>query len=295
VAVATVASVVAAAPAGARADDGDDKRACGVTYALTQTLRQAGKLTAARRPAMICSRDTCAEFIRTDCARWLAEIDASQPTVVFEVRDAAGLETTAVRVELDGKPWIDRLDGKAAAVDPGLHKLHFVLAGGGEIDDTVQIREGEKNRKLTASFQNAGSPAPLGDGAAPPVSEPGGEPQRRSVAPWVIGGVGLAALAVGGILAGVVAADKSTTENPHNCNQKAPFHCNGAGLSAFNQARTLGPVSTVGFIVGGVGVAAGVVWLAARGPAKASAPPAAVGIGPVLSASSAGLRLQGSW
>src|SRR3954470_24878187 len=66
----------------------DDKQACIASYDQTQKLRKGGKLGAAREQALVCLKDACAEFIRADCARWFAEIEASQPTVVFEVRDA---------------------------------------------------------------------------------------------------------------------------------------------------------------------------------------------------------------
>ena len=128
------------------------KQACSAAYDQAQELRLAGKLSAAHEQALICVRDACAEFIRTDCAKWLGEIESSQPTVVFDVRDSAGQETSAVRVSLDGKPWLDKLDGSAKAIDPGEHTLHLEMDGAPAVDQTVQIREGQKNHELTATF-----------------------------------------------------------------------------------------------------------------------------------------------
>src|SRR5262249_30748967 len=96
----------------------DEKQACGQAYDQTQALRRNGKLQAAREQALTCSRDVCAAFIRADCGNWLTAIDASQPTVVFEIRDAQGRETTAVHISLDGARWLNGLDGQAKPIDP---------------------------------------------------------------------------------------------------------------------------------------------------------------------------------
>lgn len=295
-AVAAVAAVAAIAgtPGLARADD---KQVCIAAYDQTQTLRADGKLKAAREQAAACMRDACPAFMRTDCATWLREIDASQPTVVFEVRDAAGKEMSAVRVELDGKPWLEALDGSSKPVDPGQHTFHYVLAGGSAPDETVQIREGEKNRKLSAAFQKAAAspapppPPPPGDAVPSPARSE--EAPHRSVAPWIIGGVGLAGLAVGGILGGVVLHDKSIIDDPSQCNARVGL-CTTAGASAEQGGRTLGPASTAAFIVGGVGVAVAAVWLIFRAPARSAAPAATVGLGPAMTPGG-GWTLRGTW
>jgi hypothetical protein len=99
--LATLVAFVAMA-AGATEARADDKQVCSDAYAQTQTLRKDGKLHAAREQALLCVKDTCAEFVRTDCTTWLAEIEASQPTVVLEVRDASGNDVLDAKIELDG-------------------------------------------------------------------------------------------------------------------------------------------------------------------------------------------------
>ena len=279
-----LASNIFAAPVAAQADE---KQACSTAYEQTQTLRKEGKLSSAREQALVCMRDVCAEFIRTDCAIWFAEIASSQPTVVFDVRDAAGRETSAVRVSLDGKPWLENLDGSARTIDPGQHLIHLEMEGAPGLDQTVQIREGEKNRKLRAAFQMA-PPPPAGVVPRPDA----GAPETRSIAPWILGGVGVAGLAVGGILGAVVLDQKAITDE--HCDA-ATQTCDATGITAANTGRTLGPISTVGLIVGGVGVGVSAVWLLTRAPATSEAGAATVGMGPVMTASGAGWRLQGSW
>ena len=285
-----LASSIVAAPGAAQADD---KQACSTAYEQTQTLRKEGKLSSAREQALVCLRDVCAEFIRTDCASWLGEIESSQPTVVFDVYDAAGRETSAVRVSLDGKPWLEKLDGSAKAIDPGQHQIHLEMDGAPGLDQTVQIREGEKNRKLSAAFQKAVLPKPAPTPPAPVVHRPdAGPPETRSIAPWILGGVGVAGLAAGGILGLLVLHQKTITDE--HCDD-ATQTCDATGVAAANTGRTLGPISTVGFIVGAVGVGVSAVWLLTRAPAKSKAGAATVGMGTVMTASGPEWRLQGSW
>ncbi len=270
----------------------DEKAECSSAYDQAQTLRHEGKLQAARQQAASCTRDACAEFIRTDCAKWLGEIEQSQPTVVFEVHDAHGRETRAVQVALDGKPWLEKVDGGAKLIDPGQHTLHYVIEGQAPIDETVEIREGEKNRKLTASFEKAsagpGPIAPTKPSTSAPLESPA---SSRSPAPWIIGGVGLASLVVGAITGGLVLHDKSVVDK--ECAGKA---CSADGFAAAKNGRTLGPVTTVALVVGGVGVGVGTIWLIARPSVKHDAPPrAALSMGPTVGTTGATWRLEGSF
>jgi hypothetical protein len=68
----------------------------------------------------------------------------------------------------------------------------------------------------------------------------------------------------------------------------------GPGQDAANTGRTLGPIATVAFIVGGVGVGVSAVLFLKRPPAK-SAVAATMGTGPVMTANGGEWRFQGSW
>jgi hypothetical protein len=263
----------------------DDKQACSAAYDQTQALRQAGKLSAARQQAVACMRDTCAEFVRTDCTRWLGEIDTSVPTVVFEITDVHGKDTAAVRVWLDGKPWLDKLDVKAVPMDPGDHTLRYEIDGASPHEESVRIREGEKNRKLVFSFQQLPSTAPL---QAPPTSSGAGVTPKPSAAPWVVGGLGVAGLIVGGIFGGLTLAAQSAVRT--GCNDTT-HTCTPAGHSAAENGKTFGPVSTVGLAVGGVGVVTSIVLFATRKPSSG----ARVGMGPLMTPRGAEWRTEVSF
>jgi hypothetical protein len=264
----------------------DDKQACSDAYAQTQTLRREGKLEAARESAVRCGRDVCAAFIRAECGTWFTEIEASQPSVVFEVRDAAGRDTTAVRVWLDGKPWLDKLEGKARSIDPGQHTLRYEIAGEKPLEETVQIREGEKNRKLTASFQRAAPPT-----AEPPVpvaprrAEAPVAPASRSIAPWIVGGVGVAGAVTGAVTLALAFNEHSV--NQAHCSD-ATRTCDAEGRAAASTGQALGTISTVGFVVGGLGLGVSAVWLLTRGPSQP-----AVSMGPRVTPEGGSWRIEG--
>jgi hypothetical protein len=80
----------------------------------------------------------------------------------------------------------------------------------------------------------------------------------RSAA-WVAGGIGIAALVLGAGPGAVVLGDKATIDA--HC--RSDDTCDAQGLSAADQARTLGAVSTAGFVVGGVAIATALVLLVA--------------------------------
>ena len=101
------------------------KQQCAAAYETAQGARRDGKIRAARERALVCSQDACPGVIKKDCAQWLNEIESSIPTVVFEARDAAGVETTKVRVFFDGELLKEGLDGKAASVARDRYRLRF--------------------------------------------------------------------------------------------------------------------------------------------------------------------------
>jgi hypothetical protein len=205
--------VVAFGPATARADT----ETCLSAYDANQRLRRDGKLRDAREQLLICSQADCPAPVRNECTKWLSEVDATLPSVVFAAQDAFGTDLAAVTVEVDGVVLTRKLDGRAIAVDPGEHVIRWTSEDGVTVQQRVIVREAEKRRLVVAKF-----PAPPEDGrtelsaplrrdlAAPAIhpagSQRGPEPARerapldrkRSAIPtesWVLGGIGAAGLA----------------------------------------------------------------------------------------------------
>ena len=168
----------------------DVKQQCANAYVQTQTARKASKLRSAREQGLVCAQNACPDVVKKECAVWLTEIEASLPTVVFEVRDTSGSETSAVRVFFDDEVLKEQLDGKAVAVDPGEHRIRYELEGQPSIEERMVIREGEKNRKLSVSFIKAVPVTPPPGSETPEAGGEGGVPAIT----YVLGGVGVVGL-----------------------------------------------------------------------------------------------------
>jgi hypothetical protein len=61
------------------------------------------RLRAERAQLLVCSSGTCPADIRNECIRRETAVNAAIPTIVFEVKDSAGNDLSAVRVTMDGE------------------------------------------------------------------------------------------------------------------------------------------------------------------------------------------------
>ncbi len=169
------------------------KATCIASHEKAQVERREKKLRAAREHFVACARDTCPTAVRKECSSLLAQVEASQPTIVFAVKDAQGHDTSNVRVFFDGAPLLDSLTGAAVDVDPGEHVFRFVLPSGESNEQHGVVLEGDKNRKIEADFSagkvHATGPA---DGTATPP--PPAEKKPIPVLTFVFGGVAVVGL-----------------------------------------------------------------------------------------------------
>ena len=250
-----------------------------------QSLRRDGKFGAARAKLATCVDESCPALVRNDCSERLDELDRAQPTIVFDARDSQGHDVREVSVEIDGRPFAQRLDGLAIAVDPGEHTFTFEEKGRlPRVTRKVILHEGEKTRREQIVL---GAAAPgVAAGALPPGSS------RVEATP--LGAqrvVALAALGVGliGTETGVVFAVRAKAKA-----NDADAYCPGsvcaddAALGLNRDARVAGNLATVAFVVGAAGIAGAVVlWLTAKpSPSSGGAGVALVG---------GTLRLRGTW
>jgi hypothetical protein len=164
----------------AHADDAKD--ACLDSHARAQVLRMEGKYRAAQDELRVCGRSKCPALVARDCAAWLSELTAEQPTVIVTATDENGHETADVQIAVDGQPLASRLDGLPVPVDPGEHVFRYRSPHGNVVEERVMVRAKEKGRALRISFP----PPPK---AAPPLET------HRTIpaASWIAGGVGVAA------------------------------------------------------------------------------------------------------
>ncbi|HEY6459337.1 MAG TPA: hypothetical protein VIY73_04275, partial [Polyangiaceae bacterium] len=108
----------------------------------------------------------CPEAIRTDCTRWVAEVDASLPSVVFDAVWADGRDAAGLTVLVDGKPVTGAERGRAVSLDPGEHTFRLEVPGAAPVEMRNLIREGEHNRILHVTFVPLGETGAPGSGSA---------------------------------------------------------------------------------------------------------------------------------
>lgn len=260
--------------------DEREKEVCIRAVEHAQVARLDGKLREAREGFVTCARAVCPEAIRQDCTRWVTDVDASLPSVVFEAVWADGHDATGMHALVDGKPLADTEPGRAVVLDPGEHTFRFEVAGANPVETRNVIREGEKNRIVHVTFTPlapAPAPAPPADSAAAlpsaassasvpapanlwqpvPAAEqrPSAASRRIPLAAYILGGFGLASFAGFGYLAidGTSRLD-GMRSGPGRC---APSCSSSDVTSARNEVLA-------GDILGYVGIAAtGVaIWLA---------------------------------
>jgi hypothetical protein len=280
-------------------------------------LRGEHKLREARGQLLVCASASCPADVRNECVRRVDPVNAAIPTIIFEAKDAAGNDMTAVKVTMDGQPLAERLEGSAISLDPGTHTFRFEVVGQPPVEKTLVIYEAVKDRHepIVMSTEGAVSlvPSPLPTPIALPSPSIGAPPSppptpasvpdtgvtartwnsRKTVA-LAVGGLGIAGLAVGGIFGGVAASDWSSakSESCPNCSLTKYQEAS----SDHNNAVTAATVSTASFIAGGALVAAGVVlWLTAPSAHEAPPSPTALRLVPGIGPGSGGLLLRGGF
>lgn len=197
-----------------------------------------------------------------------AEVSSVTPRIASVVITIEGVQNP--HVTLDGAPVPAVALGLKRPVEPGKHTVHAEAPGHKPADLEFTVAEGESANaplKLEKTPDAPAGPAAAG-GAAP--AQPGGDTgpsvdtsgkggtSNRTFA-LVAFGVGGAGLVVGGIT-GVIALGKHG-----DLKDKCPGGtCRSDQQEAIDSYKTMGTISTIGFIVGGVGVAAGaVLWFTA--------------------------------
>lgn len=167
-----------------------------------QKLGDRGKLTAALEQFRVCSAARCPQGVASDCRRWLEEVNDRLPSVLFDVRAPEGRELHDVRVLVDDTVLTASLDGKALAIDPGPHTLHFDAAGHQPSSLDVVLKEGEKLRRLKVDLALASAKR---EGIDKSV-----ERSSSKTPIFVLGGIGIAGIATFGVLG---AMGQSTKDN----------------------------------------------------------------------------------
>jgi hypothetical protein len=204
------------------------------------------------------------------------ELDALLPRMPRVTIAVEGATPEAVAVNIDDVAVPSALVGLERLIDPGQHTIAG-KRGDDLVSETVQIAERDKKHVVLrfgpGAMVGPGQPSPAGsDGSVPnqtqqatlargnASSAPDSSSKRDDTlrtAGWVALGVGAAGVALGAITGIYVAAKHGDLSDQCPINNT----CDQSLESQVNTYHTMRTLSTVGFIVGGIGAAAGVTLL----------------------------------
>jgi hypothetical protein len=209
-------------------------------------------------------------------------LESRIPKVTIAVT-GPGARTPKLRVTADGEPLEPELIGVEMPINPGAHVLMASAPGIEPSRVSFTIEEGAAKRVEieVAAPVAVSAPAPhLSDRS--PVVQPAPRKDVRAGGTWqrpaayAAGAVGAAGL-VTGIVTGAMAGSRYS-----QAKQACPNHVCVEGTSGaddLNAFRSLRSVSTVAYVVGGVGLAAGIA-LFVLAPSEKSPASAGLWLGP---------------
>lgn len=222
-----------------------------------------------------------------DAKKELAELEPRIPWMTITVAGPAH-----PRVTIDGAPIAESSLGVKRPVDPGTHELRALARGYHTAKKTISVKEGDE---LSVAFELEESPPD-----AAPKNEEAGKVSVASVEepgwvkPLTIGAfsVGAAGVVVGSVT-GIMALTKRS-QLARDCDNGV---CGPDEKAAYDDFHSLGAISTISFVAGGMGLGAGVVLLLVepkilveQAPSGRARAPGGVSFSPFVGAGSAGVR-----
>jgi hypothetical protein len=199
-----------------------------------------------------------------------AEIGKVAPRRARVTITVAGADTPKVTIDGTAVPAAGL--GVERFVNPGQHTIHASADGYKDAEQAVTLAEGGEAKVPLSLVKGSGAPAavptPVPGGPATGTSTPEA-PAATSPASADVkasGGSGtktlaFVALGVGGVgvVVGAVTGIMAMGKHSDLANACPSGVCSSAQQSDLDSYHTLGVISTIGFIVGGVGIAAGAV------------------------------------
>ncbi len=192
--------------------------------------------------------------------------------VVVAVPGVSRVEGLEVR--RDGEPLDPGTWNAAIPVDPGAHAFDATAPGRAAWRASVE-----------------GPPEPRTVTVAVPLLAPAAAWGSQRIAGAAIAGVGVAGAIAGGVF-GVLTIVKKNAEGAH-CQKVDADLCDATGVGLRAQALTMANASNAAFAVGGAALATGAaLFFTAPKPGGGGA---SIGISPVASAQTGGVRITGRW
>lgn len=149
--------------------------------------------------------------------------------------------------------------GELRAVNPGMHEISARVGSGPETKASIELREGE-SRDIELVVQPPPEPAPVAvvpsTQGPPQAMQPEPQPRKKkgnglATAGWITGGIGVGIGAIAGLIA--MSGENSLEDR---CPGKI---CGKSDHDDLQSARSWGTLSTVFFVIGGVGLGTGII------------------------------------
>ncbi|MGZ3418451.1 MAG: hypothetical protein ACXVEF_42355 [Polyangiales bacterium] len=237
-----------------------------VRFHIALCLENLGKLVDAlvefERAKSDAAADPTAQLVATTAQKHVVDLKERVPRVIVKV--PAGTENVAVTI--DGTPVSSALLGSAIPLDPGKHQLVVTANKQPSFTKDVELVEHGKTTTIEVTFAPAAKvekppPPPKEE---PPKEEPTEGSHGPGALPWIFGGIGVAALAGGGIFYGLRQSTISDLEGACGPDRN---QCPEDKKSTYDRGKTYTTVGNILLGVGVVGVATAVVILVAS-PSK---------------------------
>jgi len=197
---------------------------------------------------------------RGDAARLrLAEVRVSalEPRVpTLEIRNGPAPQAIELQITVGGAP-LTRADlGRRLPRDAGRYEIRFSAPGYEPFVTHIELKNADAvalsvPRLVPVATRTVGAGATVTE-----HDEPAGGSSQRTVA-WIVGGAGAALLATAGAFAGLAAS--KNRDSKEGCDPESPNRCGTAGVGLRDDARSFANVATVAGVLGGVGLAGGLV------------------------------------
>ena len=222
-------------------------------------------------------------------------LDKALPRIAVLHVAVAAPAGTKIALSVDGEKVSDVFIDADRPTDPGLHTVQASSPGFYPVATKVALKDSETKRielKLEPdpSYKVAVAPAPTPESPTQ-ISPPPEQPAPSHVPAYAAFGLAGAGIVVGTIT-GIMALGRKS-DATKNCPQSRCL-AGSQGEADLSAAKALGTASTVGFIVGGVGIATGVVLLftssSSTPPATRASLPPAPAVHPELGLGYAGVR-----
>jgi hypothetical protein len=193
---------------GAHAQD-NGKHLCASAFTESQRLMRKGNLLEAKKKLVLCGGAECPEAMHADCQQWLTSVEASIPTVVFQVSSTSGPQPEEVQLSLDGQDALT-LDSRAVSMDPGAHDIVFAAKGFRTASKRIVVSEGEKLRREEILLAPLSVARPADNPALPartsaPAKITIGRPASRVTIPVIVASSGAAVAGLAAIYFGLEA------------------------------------------------------------------------------------------